>query len=169
MLPFFLFCLNNCFLFWLVFGLFKSVLLDHILFLTASRPCSSSSIIIGQQIAMTNMILLIFPKPTLKEELLLQTASSKDKSGRLRLVDSIPVTRFKEQIMWLRQRLENETTKTVNGMFWFAHITALKIGSQLQLASASFNVLLGRGSGEAFNESQEVSNVFFSAAKVYIR
>ncbi len=118
---------------------------------------------------MTNMTLFIFPKPTLKEELLLQTAISKDKSGRLRLVDSIPVAWFKEQIMWIRQRLENETTKTVNGMFWFAHITALKIGSQLQLASASFNVLLGRGSGEAFNDSQEVSNVFFSAAKVYIR
>ncbi len=38
-----------------------------------------------------------------------------------------------------------------------------KIGSQLLVASASSNVLLGQGSEKAFNEGLGVGNVFPSA------
>ncbi len=45
--------------------------------------------------------------------LVLYTAGGKDNVGRLRLGDTAPVARIKEQVTWPRQRLEREKT-TVN-------------------------------------------------------
>ncbi len=44
------------------------------------------------------------------------------------------------------------------------YTTTCHIGSQILLASTSFNVLLGLGSEKAFNEFLGVRNVFISAA-----
>ncbi len=44
----------------------------------------------------------------MKLGLALQTAGGKDNVGRLRLGETAPVARFKEQVTWPRQRLERE-------------------------------------------------------------